>query len=647
MKFCLPTLSLYFLLLLVPYSRSYAQESSVDKTSASGFLSPDTSRAEYAGLYGHYVLGGFSSRRQDYPQAPSGTLTPLNSSVRSFAFGAASDSPIRLPFLTKRQNNNWFKGFHFGMQFEAQLSDISITETSIDTTRFLGSVRQRDSLLSSAFVNIRSFAIIPSLRYVTASGFTLQAGIRLGIINSSSLRISDSIVQIPPTAPNSNILAKESFVSPITGLQVDELSLLTSLGYNIRIDKTVQLRPELVVNIPLQPSQERAAWKLASPTVRFGMNILFNTTKVIPVPDTVYRRDTILTMVQYTQKPLLTLLSRTTNVRPAEYPEEPPIITITESYRRDIPKPKPLLTASIDAEFSLGNQQFRRSVTLQAEKTALTLTPICTNTTNASIYADALTSYFAEQGMQLRTIQTSTNTIVSDTTVLVSTLPKIRFTPRVVSENPLLGTRLQIFRQHTQTSSKNNAVRQLVATFIDSGETVPIVWNPGQMPDLLMNPNERLFYIFSVIDENSMEIPADSGAINLRTEPIVGNLGLKRSVDVYAFEAELPLADFMRTLVAINIANTERVGIVAPSDTTHYSSNNSSAGSSEMVLRLQLLHRTLPKAERVYLTFNNTAEHTSNLVSEANILPTASDERTKKMREILSRMMLVFVERRL
>jgi hypothetical protein len=631
MKLCLSRLSLFFLLLFVQYSRSYAQEPKTEAAFMSGFLSPDTSRTEYAGLYGHYVSGGFSSRRQNYPQAPSGTLTPLSSSVRSFAFGAASDSPIRLPFLTKRQNNEFFKGFHFGMQVEAQLSDISITETSLNPML----------RLHNAFISLRSLAIIPSLRYVSASGFTLQTGVRLGIINSSFLRISDSIVQTP-TLPNSNIPADESFSSPITGLQVGELSLMTGLGYNIRIDKTVQLRPEIVVNIPLQSVQETATWKLATPTVRFGMNILFNTAKVIPVPDTIYQRDTTLIMVQYTQKPLLTLLSRITNVRPAEYPEEPPIITITESYRRDIPKPKPLLTASIDAEFSLGNQQFRRSVTVQAEKTAFTLTPICTNTTNASIYADVLNSYFAEQGMQLRTIQTSTNTIVSDTTVLVSTLPKIRFTPRVVSENPLLGTRLQIFRQHIQTNTKNHAVRQLLVTFIDSGETVPVVWNPAQMPDLLMNPNERLFYIFSVIDENSMEIPADSGAINLRTEAIVGNLGLKRSVDVYAFEAELPLADFMRTLVAINIANTERVGIVAPSDTS-----NASANSSEMALRLQLLHRTLPKAERVYLTFNKSVEYSSNLASEANILPTASDERTKKMREILSRMMLVFVERRL
>jgi hypothetical protein len=625
----------FFLLLFLHITSVNAQEPSSHALFDSHFLSPDTSRAEYAGLYVHYVLGGFSSRLQDYPNTLGGAFTPLQSSFRSFAFGAASDSPIRLPFLTKRQNNEWFKGLHFGMQVEAQFLDISITETSVDA--FF-----RDTVRHGAFVNTQSFALIPSFRYVAESGLTFQTGLRLGLINNSSIRLFDSV--FPSSGSAMGRFVRQPLESrPIPGLQADELSIMAGVGYTLRLDKTIRVRPEIIANIPLQAASETAKWKLSTTSLRFSLNVLFNTAKVIPVPDTVYRRDTTLQIVHHSQKPLLTLLSRKTDVRPAEYPEEPPTITITESYRRDIPKPKPLLTASIDAEFalgsqqSLGNQQFRRLVTLQAEKTLVVLTPVCANTTNASVYANVLQSYFAAQGLLLKTTQTSTNTIVSDTTILVSTLPKIRFTPRVVSENPLLGTRLQIFRQRYHQHSKNTGVRQLLATFLDSGETEPVIWNPAKMPDLLMNPNERLFYTFSVIDEEHTEIPADSGAINLRTEPIMGNLGLKRAVEVYAFEAELPLADFMRTLVAINIANTERVGIVAPSD---------SLNASETALRLQLLHRMIPNAERTSLTFNDV-QSLPNLDSEPNIVPTGSEERTKRMREILSGMMLVFVERRL
>lgn len=643
------------------------QESSANALFAPNFFLPDTSKTEYAGLFAQWVVGGFSTRLRDYPDTIAGvsSFTPQTMSFRSFAFGLGSDSPLRFPFLTRRQNNEWLKGIRFGMQVEAQLSDISIIETSDSGT--VNGVVQRGKFLHSMFGNLRSFAMTPSLRYTTLSGLSLHTGFRLGLVNSSNIRLVDSLA---PTLPDvQGRLLRDVIETPISGLRADEFSVQVGVAYNLRPDKTLQIRPELVLNIPLlRGGDVTAPWRDGLWSLRMGMNMMFNTQKVIPVPDTIYKRDTALIMVAYTQKPFLALLSRSTEVRPAEYPDDPPTIFITESYKRDIPKPKPLLTASIDAEFALANdaQNFRRSVTLQAEKTVCTLTPVCINATNASIYAAALQDYFKEQNLWQKILplentvqmpQSTSNTFSTtnitttatalkliDTLVLVGRLPLIRFTPRIVTELPLKGVRLRVFQ-------KSQSSRRELAMFLDSGETghweaVPILWNPAKMPDVLLSPNERMFYVLTVIDEEGLESPADSGIINLRTEPITGTLGLKRSLDVYAFEPDLPLADFMRSLVGINISNAEKIGIVPPetSDTTN---------ASETALRLQLMERTLPKAERTRLTFlPKPLEMPSfNTSSEANILVSSQEERLRippyRQYSLLSRMMLVFVERRL
>lgn len=645
---CITSITIFFFTVwhLSAQQVGSAQEARIDALSDGSLFASDTNRTEYAGLYAHYVLGGFSTRLADYPNVlPSGVLTPQRSSVRSLAFGLATDSPVRLPFLTRRQNNEWFKGLRFGMQIEAQLTDISIVETSDSV--LLASVVRTGTIQRSLFANLRSFAMIPSLRYSFASGLTLQGGVRLGLTNSSNIRLTDSILP-SATNPNGEML-RILDNAPIPDIRADELSIFAGIGYTFRPDKTLQLRPELIANIPIAYEADKSLWRRGLPSLRISMNVMFNTAKVVPMPDTVYQRDTTIALVAYTQKPLLTLLTRNVEVRPAEYPEEPPTVMISESYKRDVPKPKPLLTARIDAEFALvGNisaapTQFRRSVVLQAEKTAITLTPLCINATNASVYAEVLQEYFAKQLIRLTSLQTSTTTILLDTTILVGALPHIRFTPRVVSELPLRGTLLRIFRQSAK--AERHAERRLLTTFADSSvtgdlrEAMPMLWNPARMPDVLMNPNERLFYVFSVIDELGLEIPADSGAINLRTEPITGNLGLKRVIEIYAFEPDLALADFMRSLVAITITNAERVNIVPPTD---------SINTSETALRLQLLERTLPKAERTTLTFLQKP-HQSSLptAQQPNIVPSTIEERDERMRSILSRMMLVFVERRL
>ncbi len=722
---CCAILALYCFCLVVPEREIVAQETksieiqSIEIQSAearnnelsslfsASFLAPDTTRTEYAGLFVHYILGGFSPRLADYPDNWIASYTPLRSSFRTISFGLNSDSPFRLPFLTKRQNNAWFQGLRFGVQIEAQLSDISIVESS-DSVRLANGSVLRGEFQHSAFANLRSLALTPSLRYTLASGLTASIGARLGVVNSSNIRMVDTIIALRSggTAPLAeNLLRPIIDDARIRGLRADEFSIVAGIGYNIRLDKLLQIRPEVLANIPIKSSNDSSRWRNTAPSLRFGVSVMFNTEKVIPVPDTTYIRDTAIVLVAYNQKPLLRIVSRRVEVRPAEYPEEPPSVKIEESYRREIPKPKPILTASIDAEFALlpprknvrdsltreavlASAQFRRTLSLNAEKTAIRFTPICANSTNASLYADALQEYFSVPPLSLQRLESSTNTILADTTLLVSALPYIRFTPRVVSEISLKGTELRIVRERPrgrsgvesslagkavqkespQKESPQEARRITLAVFTDTSANVreqagsggggaQILWSPTRQPDMFIAPNERLFYAFRVFDEEGAEATVDSGSITLRTEPNTGNLGVKRSIEVYAFENNVNLADFMRSLIAINIQNAERVCIVPPQGMTAHSGNDSTKNdANEMRLRVQLLERSLPNAEQQTLSifsqlpsFNasNGEAFEESLLQSPTRPPTALSEREQRLRTTLAQMLLVFVERRL
>ncbi|TAE25189.1 MAG: hypothetical protein EAZ92_12605 [Candidatus Kapaibacterium sp.] len=655
------------------------------------FLAPDTTRTEYAGLFVHYIVGGFSTRLADYPDTWAASYTPLRSSLRTISFGLNSDSPFRLPFLTKRQNNAWFQGLRFGMQIEAQLSDISIVESS-DSVRLSNGSVLRGEFQHSAFANLRSLALTPSLRYSFASGLTASIGARLGVVNSSNIRMVDTVLALRSSGTTplaGNLLRPIIDDARISGLRAEEFSIVAGIGYNIRLDKLLQIRPEVLANIPIKSPNDSSGWRNTAPSLRFGVSVMFNTEKVVPVPDTSYVRDTAIVLLAHNQQPLLRLVSRRVEVRPAEYPEEPPSVKIEESYRREIPKPKPILTASIDAEFALlpprknsrdsltrkaplGNVQFRRTLSLNAEKTAIRFTPICANATNASVYADVLQEYFSVPPLRLQRLESSTNTILADTTLLVSALPYIRFTPRVVSEISLKGTELCIVRErpHGRSSmeSPQEARRLRLATFTDTsanareqqrdnGGEAHILWSPTRQPDVFLAPNERLFYTFRVFDEEGAEAAIDSGSITLRTEPSTGNLGVKRSIEVYAFEKDVHLADFMRSLIAINVHNAERVCIVPPQGMTELPGNDSTKNdANEMRLRVQLLERSLPNAEQQTLSifsqlpsFNasNGQAFEGNALQSPTHLPSALSEREQRLQSTLAQMLLVFVERRL
>ncbi len=522
-------------------------------------FAPDTNRSEYAGFYTHFTFGGglsgFGQELGFYPNminiASPLAISTTRAEHRTASVGIVTDTPILLPLFRSRRRSQ-ATGFRWGMNIEFQASDARLFGTSSQarfdnggavTTTF-GNVQH------GGFLTLSSLAFAPTLRYAFSSGLSLQAGLRLGLVFSSTWTVEDSVV----SPSGARLLQTDATMRrelqtgrQITGFSLNPISIMAGIGYTIAVDRSFHLRPEIILSIPFGD----ANWSNRT-SLRAGLSVLINTERIIPTPDTTFARDTS-TIVVGSNEITRTLLKRSnTVVQPSEYPnDEPAKVFITEHYERRIAKPKPLLSASVDAEFILQNGQRRRSAVVEAEKTVVSLIPILPSAlehdsaSSASIYRhyEELQRYFADYNLRFRSrreisISSSSGTILTDTVLLAAALPHIAFTPRVVSEAELRGFDLSLWRL-----SQNGKERR-IGFFSDTSSTLipkPFLWKPADAPELFIRPDERFTYRFSVFDEDNTEIPADSGFISLRAD-IRGNLAsqaIKRNTTIYALSPTL------------------------------------------------------------------------------------------------------------
>jgi hypothetical protein len=287
------------------------------------------------------------------------------------------------------------------------------------------------------------------------------------------------------------------------------------------------------------------------------------------MPDTTFARDTSIIIVASNEAARTLLLHRTSEVQPSAYPnDEPAKVFISERYERRVPKPKPLLSASVDAEFILPGGQRKRNVTVEAERTAISVIPLFPSMDSLSQevsgvskakdmekhiekHIEALQSYFSSYGLHLRKQQSGTTaTILTDTMMLASALPHVSFMPRVVSEADLRGMRLSLWRTFSSGDKEGNRLvskqtaQERIALFTDTTSILapkPFLWKPAETPELFIRPEERFIYRFSVLDDDNLEIPADSGFISLRADVSqkAATQAVKRTVTIYALSPSL------------------------------------------------------------------------------------------------------------
>jgi len=535
----------------------------------------DTNRAEYAGFYTHFTFGGnlsgFSTILATYPNTQLPAFTPSSADIRTVSVGLTTDTPILFPLFRSRKKAQ-ATGFRWGMNIEFQATDARLFASSslarIPTSTGIHATSA--SVQHGGFLSLSSLAFTPSLRYAFASGLSLQVGLRMGIVLSSRWSVEDSVV-----SPNGALLPQtdarqrqETFLSnsptgnQITGLSIGQTSLTVGLGYTIAVDRAFHLRPEFVLNIPLGNTASNAEWS-NRPSIRAGLSVLFNTEKILPMPDTTFARDTNIIIVASNEAARTLLLHKTSEVQPSAYPnDEPAKVFISERYERRVPKPKPLLSASVDAEFILPGGQRKRNVTVEAERTVVSVIPLFPNadslnpeasgvskTKHIEKHIEALQSYFSSYGLHLRKQQSGTAaTILADTVMLASALPHVSFMPRVVSEADLRGMRLSLWRTASSGGKEGNRLvskqtaQERIALFTDTTSVLapkPFLWKPAETPELFIRPEERFIYRFSVLDDDNLEIPADSGFISLRADVSQKVPAVKRTITIYALSPSL------------------------------------------------------------------------------------------------------------
>lgn len=526
------------------------------------FIMPlaDTNRAEYAGLYTHFHFGGnlsgFEQNLGLYPNIQNvrarSELQTNTTEFRTITLGLTTDTPILFPFFRSRKKAQ-ATGFRWGMNLDVQITDGRLLGTS-DAARYrLGNgetVSTTAIVRHGGFLSLASLGFTPSLRYAFASGLSLQAGLRLGLTFSSRWTIEDSVF-----VPSSGALLletnagrrSETFTgNQISGFSINPLALMVGLGYTIAADRSFHLRPEFVLNIPFG----NASWWNRT-SLRAGLSVLLNTEKFYPTPDTTFIRDTTIIITASNEAPRTVLLTQNSIVQPSAYPnDEPAKVFVSESYQRRIPKPKPLLSASVDAEFILPNGQKRRTVTVESEKTALTIVPLFpTDSTPipAHHHFERIREYLLPLGIRLKSFQSSTQsttTVFTDTLFLAGALPHIVFTPRIVSEVDIRGFDLSLWRTSEPKNQSNMALEHQIALFRDTSSTLvprPLLWRAAEVPELFLRPGERITYRFQVFDEDLASIPVDSGFISLRSENRISLAQqiVRKNITLYAFSPTL------------------------------------------------------------------------------------------------------------
>lgn len=513
---------------------------------------PETRQSPLMSIYTHIPIsigGAFSKFPAASQNIPQG-ISDNQSSVSGFVFGLGSEFPFWATIP-------WLKDVRFGLQAETQFLDGFFTASSTMSGTAGGSQK-----LYEAFFSMNSIAVMPTLRYTLASGISLQAGLNLSMIARSALRVTDSTLGVGKQETRNGSL------QAVRSLQTG-LTFVVSYPLALAPNNAVSLRPELSFNIPFLPiSTDGTSWGDMIPRVRFGVSLVFDThpRNQQPIPiDTVFRRDTTLQMLTSVREPRVMLVSRvirqpqTTKVKDEEEnlfgvigrvvtgvpPQAPPpskpfatntvtnAVIIQESYRREVPKPKPLITANVHAEFIMPDGKRERTVKVKAEKTIVRLW--------SSPPTMPQVGFLSNDSVALKPY------IITDT-LLTSRLPTVRFFPRIISEVDIQGWTLEV----TQRG-------EVLARFFGvSIADTSVTWTPAEEPEHVIRAQERLAYKLIVVDDEQKATIADSGFINVEQEKIVGSNPVKRTIDLVFLEDETgssfdqqPLNERNRTLLGV------------------------------------------------------------------------------------------------
>jgi hypothetical protein len=521
-------------------------------------------------------LTRYAGRFGDLPASTSAPTLAGTDSASSLGFmiGLAAETPLHNSSVFAKLLQSWnvrlpWERLRLGMQ-----ADVQIWEANL----FVNDAPQR----ATARLTLSSIGFTPTVRYATGLGaLDVQAGLRLAFTARASFERS-VVSSSGATISDSGLLTNFNSFQP---------SLVLRLLYTLPMDaaKTVILQPEISYQQPLSAvSVDATSWGAGLPRFRAGATLNFNAAVLDAYRDreiarqqrdTIFQRDTAVVLIASAMPPHIQRTSRTVQAPSQPRPREmetlvsvaskmfsgqadsavAPVQTeviVRESYLREVPKPKPLITATTDAEFIMPDGRKEKRVKVKAEKTLVrvhTAPPdVAATLPQMAVFKDSTMKPY----------------VIADT-LFTSRLPRMRFFPRIISEADITAWHLEILQRG-----------RVVAEFGGSGTEVEslaergVDWDPSAEPDNLIRANQQLAYRLRVTDADQQTMIVDSGLIKVEREEGVLAGVVQRTVEVVVLEGA-----FGERLEANEQAGTKALAnakVVA--DSTH-SMSGASVGS--------------------------------------------------------------------
>ncbi len=210
---------------------------------------------------------------------------------------------------------------------------------------------------------VRLVEIEPFISLNPFAGLRVQTGLSLGFPISSEY---DQSQQIAEPEGVGFINTPEPFTGSVPNLSNPLLAITARVGYEIPINArgSLRLRPEISVQQTLGTIVQETEWKTTS--LRGGIALLFGPEREIPVQrDTVYQRDTTSALLFEIEDERVRFVDQT--VVEEEIPAENVRLfrtTISERYVLELPRPRPILTGSIETRFVSPEGEELRQATL-------------------------------------------------------------------------------------------------------------------------------------------------------------------------------------------------------------------------------------------------------------------------------------------
>lgn len=327
-------LRLLFLLLLIPFFGvpvSYAQ------------VSPWR-----VGLYGdlcfNFISGGFNN----LPGVGKPPAAFGSTSGAGFGGGA---------FLT------FMPGKLLGGSLRAGYQSLSATQTADEPT-FIG-INGRPARVIIRHTLVTDFTPIGIDATIIIHPYKqLEIGIgpRLAFVLNSHYQQSQRLI-----APVQFVREPDTLSGPIPAVTSPQIALLARLGWELPLNrrKSVVLMPELSGQLGLTNLASGVTWKASVVTFGVSLGVGGGIEDVIRY-DTLYHRDTVTSFSIASSSDQVVLVRRDLADQTVDIVGTKIITTtVTEAYRRDVPRPAPVLAGSIKVRFLLPNGTDTEQISLQ------------------------------------------------------------------------------------------------------------------------------------------------------------------------------------------------------------------------------------------------------------------------------------------